>query len=710
MIPNLLPALWWTWLLYLVLALAYLAALAASGWSSQDTLAAVALALGALGMSLALRPRHLLRLLQHRLRRVYDLSQPLELHTWPGQIRTFLLSDKLALRPDSGELLLRGGLSSKALPGLDKIKLLSLEEESQHWRLSLWEQAQPGPEQAPAQRFALRPHPVCEPMLYWALWRLCQRRGWGLRAPFGGQRAEQLTEPLAQRLEQQHRWANQDLQELRGEIPFLEEDSPQQARYRFPMHSARPGFQSALRSWATAQHRWMTLLAAHSLLGLVTAPLLGPILWLRARLSDRCELELLIKDGHIHLGGSAEPVQDILYLSLLPVHPGAPVLLTRNRAVLLGGLEGYEDRVRCGRHLLGRLLRELPQQGQATTPRRQLTRPGAVSAFLGPRWSWRPDEPRQPERGALLLVLLLGTLGWALYGWQPMSSAFRLFGALPWDALPAQGHLWGAALLGWLNLWLLWRWWRPQEESKLGLLKGPVVAVAMVAAVGVVAMALLPYHHQGVRTLSLRGLQAPGAKLAQADLRSFHLAHADLRGADLRGADLSGADLFGVDFQGADLRGARLLGAIAQHANFREARLRGADLREAQLSYASLESADLQEARLNKARLFQADLSGAKLRGAELHHAQLLQTRLSNADLTAASFLLAQHHDLGLNELVTCEDGRPWGQRSPQACLGLEPSGQEVPCLDGQPQGARSRLECLLGPSAAPQPLRREDP
>lgn len=143
-------------------------------------------------------------------------------------------------------------------------------------------------------------------------------------------------------------------------------------------------------------------------------------------------------------------------------------------------------------------------------------------------------------------------------------------------------------------------------------------------------IALQDLHKDSV---SLRGLDAPGANLARiglskADLQEANLESANLQDADLQEANLSGANLCGANLQKANLRGANLQTANLQEANLRDADLSGANLRETNLQKANLRAAELWRAELWEANLQDADLRWAEFQGAELDGARLCRTTM----------------------------------------------------------------------------------
>ncbi|MBW4691998.1 MAG: pentapeptide repeat-containing protein [Lyngbya sp. HA4199-MV5] len=143
-------------------------------------------------------------------------------------------------------------------------------------------------------------------------------------------------------------------------------------------------------------------------------------------------------------------------------------------------------------------------------------------------------------------------------------------------------------------------------------------------------IALQDLHKDSV---SLRGLDAPGANLARidlpkADLQEANLKRANLQEANLQEADLSEANLCGANLQKANLRGANLRTANLQEANLRDADLSGANLRETNLQKANLRGAELWRAELWDADLRDADLRWAEFQGLELDGAKLYNTTM----------------------------------------------------------------------------------
>ncbi len=138
-------------------------------------------------------------------------------------------------------------------------------------------------------------------------------------------------------------------------------------------------------------------------------------------------------------------------------------------------------------------------------------------------------------------------------------------------------------------------------------------------------IALQDLHKDSV---SLRGLDAPGANLARIDMPKADLQEANLQEANLQEANLQEANLSGANLQKANLRGANLQAANLQGANLRDADLSGADLRETDLQKANLRGAELWRAELWDADLQDADLRWAEFQGTELNGAKLCRTTM----------------------------------------------------------------------------------
>ncbi|MGP1375426.1 MAG: pentapeptide repeat-containing protein [Almyronema sp.] len=137
--------------------------------------------------------------------------------------------------------------------------------------------------------------------------------------------------------------------------------------------------------------------------------------------------------------------------------------------------------------------------------------------------------------------------------------------------------------------------------------------------------ALQDLYQDGV---SLRGLDAPGANLAQIKLAEADLQDANLQGAIFEEANLQKADFRGANLRGANLQKANLRGVNLRGVNLQKANLRDAILTEANLQEANLTGATLRAAELWKAILWGADLTGAELRWAELHGKELKGAKL----------------------------------------------------------------------------------
>lgn len=118
-------------------------------------------------------------------------------------------------------------------------------------------------------------------------------------------------------------------------------------------------------------------------------------------------------------------------------------------------------------------------------------------------------------------------------------------------------------------------------------------------------------------SISLRGLDAPGAELVEIQLPNANLSHANLTEADLSNANLSYANL--------------------DKANLHQTKLSGANFSEANLSFALLTQANLSSVNLSGANLICADLSQANLSGANLRNVNLSGANLTGAYLTGAN-------------------------------------------------------------------------
>lgn len=702
MTPNMLTAFWWAWALYFGLMTVYLALLWDAGRPSLTLALGAALLAGALGTGIAARFGRLRALWRQRRQKVLDLNHPLELQSWTHLYERFQLSPKLWMEPRRGRLWLGDDHSSRqAQEHTGDLCLQLLLEEApkgshQPMHLKLWVGKPERGELLYATSSPLRIHAACLPALYWAAWRLCEEKQWALSAPFGAVSPQELARPLRQRLERQQHWAQDAMRELEGEVPFLQEETDTLVIYRFPLHEASPTVAAALHHWTVGQDRWLRHLAIWSALGLLTAPLTAAALWLRARLTDHRELELRLQGGQIWLDGAPEALGDVLHISLLPVHPGAPVLLTRERAVLLGGLASYEDRVRCGRHLLERMLRELPQEEAAPPARaaRRRTRPSGASAFLSRRWSWEPPQEPASQNHQLLSAMavaasLLG-LGVAWQGWRPWSSAVRVFYDAPWWRLP-DSVVWvglGACTLG---AALAWR--RLARRQPGMALASPLIAASAVLSAAVLGT-LGPYDRDEVRWQDLSGIDASGRDLSNLNLEALTLHQANFQGAILRNANFSHAHLWEANFNGADLRDATLPHAWLEHADLRGADLRGANLQEARLSSAQLYRTDLRGAWLVNAQCFnseliEVDLSGADLTGINLNNSDLTRVKLKRASLLLASLRGAQLHHCDLT------GARFQGKSGNRASIDQLIIGLDTKCVDGVADYNKSEQDCL---------------
>ncbi|WP_017718508.1 pentapeptide repeat-containing protein [Kamptonema formosum] len=141
-------------------------------------------------------------------------------------------------------------------------------------------------------------------------------------------------------------------------------------------------------------------------------------------------------------------------------------------------------------------------------------------------------------------------------------------------------------------------------------------------------LALQDLNEDGV---SLRGLDAAGAVLAEINLLGVNLSAANLSETDLSYANLSSANL-----DNANLYQAQLIGANLSHANLSFAALSQVNLSSANLRSAKLVCADLSHANLNGANLSHASLSGANLEGAYLSGANLKDAKVSVDELSGA--------------------------------------------------------------------------
>ncbi|MFN6540788.1 MAG: pentapeptide repeat-containing protein [Nostoc sp. EkiNYC01] len=132
-------------------------------------------------------------------------------------------------------------------------------------------------------------------------------------------------------------------------------------------------------------------------------------------------------------------------------------------------------------------------------------------------------------------------------------------------------------------------------------------------------------------SVSLRGLDAPGAELLD-----INLSHANLSKANLMESDLSNANLRYANLDNANLSQVKLTGADLSHAKLGFVCLNQANLNSANLSSANLICADLSHANLSGANLKDANLSGANLEGAYLTGANLKNAKVSDRELSGA--------------------------------------------------------------------------
>ncbi|MGB3557487.1 MAG: pentapeptide repeat-containing protein, partial [Geitlerinemataceae cyanobacterium] len=123
-------------------------------------------------------------------------------------------------------------------------------------------------------------------------------------------------------------------------------------------------------------------------------------------------------------------------------------------------------------------------------------------------------------------------------------------------------------------------------------------------------------------SISLRGLDVPGAEFINIHLPSSNLSAANLTEADFSNANLSHANL--------------------DKAHLCRAKLSGANLERATLSFTNMSYVNLSNANLNSANLICSDLSHANMAGANLRNATLSGANLSEAYLNGANLKGAQ--------------------------------------------------------------------
>ncbi|MDJ0555796.1 MAG: globin domain-containing protein [Microcoleaceae cyanobacterium MO_207.B10] len=117
--------------------------------------------------------------------------------------------------------------------------------------------------------------------------------------------------------------------------------------------------------------------------------------------------------------------------------------------------------------------------------------------------------------------------------------------------------------------------------------------------------------------VSMRALQAPGAYLANINLKKANLNEANLSQAFLDNANLKQANF--------------------SYANLNYAQLSSSNLSETNLSFTNLSNANLSNANLNNANLVCADLSNANLSGVNLSGATLSGAKLNQTYLVGAN-------------------------------------------------------------------------
>ena len=142
----------------------------------------------------------------------------------------------------------------------------------------------------------------------------------------------------------------------------------------------------------------------------------------------------------------------------------------------------------------------------------------------------------------------------------------------------------------------------------------------------------------------LEGFFADCVSLRGLDARNAHLAEIKLKGAQLNSAQLQDAKFWQADLRGVTLDLSQLMRVKMNEVDLSEASLKGAQmediqLNDARLRFASMENADLSEADLTKADLFGADLSSANLKNADLSRAILEEADLRSARLSSSQLL-----------------------------------------------------------------------
>jgi uncharacterized protein YjbI with pentapeptide repeats len=174
--------------------------------------------------------------------------------------------------------------------------------------------------------------------------------------------------------------------------------------------------------------------------------------------------------------------------------------------------------------------------------------------------------------------------------------------------------------------------------------------------------ALQDLNEDGV---SLEGVSAPEANLADINLRygplkganfSFsNLENANLKGADLSYANLAKANLSKANLSYADLSFANFEGANLERANLEGSELRNAILNKSNLYFANLRGAFLDYAKINECELEEADLSQACLKAVDIKNSNLLGTVLKETYLYYTDFESSFANSVDLRKAVLHE-------------------------------------------------------
>ncbi|HIK10427.1 MAG TPA: pentapeptide repeat-containing protein, partial [Oscillatoriaceae cyanobacterium M33_DOE_052] len=146
-------------------------------------------------------------------------------------------------------------------------------------------------------------------------------------------------------------------------------------------------------------------------------------------------------------------------------------------------------------------------------------------------------------------------------------------------------------------------------------------------------MALQDLNGDGV---ALKGLDAPGADLAEINLPKANMSDAKFSKTDFSKANLIDTNLSNADLSSAKLIQTNLCGANLSFANVSKANLSSANLAGANLICTDFSGANMSGANLIGARLGGASLDGAYLMGANLKGAQVTSTELMGALLDGA--------------------------------------------------------------------------